>query len=153
MLASEFFFFPCTENALVYSPSLESVLQQQLSARILLSAHCTHLNQTAVFNHCFLVICFYIGNISRFSSGTCDLWVPFELYVSTQTSHQLSEVTGSKVRAGNKGFLFTWFDEGVVCKRGTAFVLCVCWVLCLSVAILNSSSRIFGFQVGILPLK
>lgn len=154
MLISEFIFLPCTENTLIYWPSFESIIQQQLSARILLNAYCTHMNQIPVFKHCGFVTCFncYIGNISPFSSGTCDLWVPFELYVLTQTSHQLSEVTGSKGRAGNKGFLFSWFEEWVACKRYAVFILCMCWVFCLSLAILNSYSRIFGFKVGILPL-
>lgn len=121
------YFFPCTENTLMYLPSFESTTQQQLSARILQNAYDTHMNQIPVFKHCFFVTFFncYIGNMSRFSSGTCDLWVPFESYVLPQTSHQLSKVTGSKVRAGNKGFLFSWFDEWVEYKRYTVFVLYV----------------------------
>lgn len=47
----------------------------------------------------------------------------------TQTSHQLSKVTGSEVRAGNKGFTLSWFDERVKYRRYTVFVSCVCWVL------------------------
>lgn len=62
-----------------------------------------------------------IGNISRFSSGTCDLRVPFELYALPNFP---SVKRGHRVRRKSReqGIPFRSFDKGVECNRYTAFI-------------------------------
>lgn len=100
--------------------------------------------QTSFFATCFSC---NIGNISRFSSGTCDLRVPFELCVlpnfpSVKRGHRIRR------KSREQGIPFHWFDKGVECKWYTAFIFSVCWVFMLVCLNFESLQQGLGVQSG-----
>lgn len=109
------------------------------------AAYSAHTNQIRVLKRCFLWLVLTV--LLGLHPGLAQEPVTFECLgvVLTQTSLHLSMVTASKGRAGNKGFLLG-FDEWVKCKRYTVSLLCMCWVLCFSVAVLNSYQQDFWIQ-------